>query len=191
MWFTEDAWSPIILCVVIAAIFFIAYVQTQREKFLYPIGLVVLAAITIFFVEQVIVTDLEKIEERLKALVTTFVEESQSTNNGIIPTNVRCFDFFAEANTIDRDRVAKAIAVVSVEDDLRVPSIETTLSDSDSRAVTDFRANGTVSTEVAGGRHFATRWQMTWQKIGGEWKITETRMLDVVSGDPMTIPRVD
>jgi low affinity Fe/Cu permease len=191
MWFTEDAWSPIILCVVIGAIFFIGYVQTQRAKFLYPLGVMVFVAITIFFVELAIVTDLEKVDGRLKELITTFVEESQNTKTGVTPANVRCYDFFTTENTIDRARVARAIGVVNVANDVRVPSIETKLSAEDTRAVTEFRVNGSVSTAATASRRFATRWRVHWQKVGSEWKISETHMLDLINDEELRIPRVD
>jgi hypothetical protein len=191
MWFTEDAWSPIILCIVISAIFFIAYIQTQRAKFLYPIALMAFAAITIFFAEMAIVTDQEKVDLRLRDLITTFIEESQNSKPGVVPANVRCYDFFTEANTTDRSRVAKAISVVEVGNDVRVPSIETKLTNDDTRATTEFRVNGSVSTIATGSRRFATRWRMQWEKVGGEWKISETQMLDLIKDEKISIPRVD
>ena len=76
MWFTEDAWSPIILCTVIAAIFFVAFMTTQRARFLIALPLLLLAALTIYFVEIAIVTDTEQVEQNLLDFVSTFVEES-------------------------------------------------------------------------------------------------------------------
>ena len=75
MWFTEDAWSPIILCTVVAEIFFIAFMTTQRARFLIALPLLLLAAITIYFAEIAIVTDGEQVEKNLHDLVDTFVEE--------------------------------------------------------------------------------------------------------------------
>jgi hypothetical protein len=32
---------------------------------------------------------------------------------------------------------------------------------------------------------------MTWQKQAGEWKITQTKMLNAVNGQEMSVPGVD
>ena len=42
MWFTEDAWSPIILCIVACVIFFIAWSTTRKSKLLIAIPLLLL-----------------------------------------------------------------------------------------------------------------------------------------------------
>ena len=192
MWFTEDAWSPIILCTVIAAIFFIAFMTTQRARFLLALPLLLLAAITIYFVELAIVTDSEQVEKNLLDLVSTFVEESHQFGAGSAakPEQVRCQSFFAENNTIDRTRVVAALMFVQVESDIRVTDVKIQLTNKDTMAVTHFRANATFSAG-SNSSHHPSRWEMTWQKQAGEWKITRTRMLNVVNGQEMRVPGVD
>lgn len=192
MWFTEDAWSPIILCTVIAAIFFVAFMSTQRPKFLAALPLLLLAAITIYFVEIAIVTDLEQVENNLHDLIDTFVEESHQFGVGSSekPEQVRCQSFFAENNTVDRTRVVAALMFVEVENDIRVTDVKIKLTNNDTMAVTHFRANATFSARSQ-STHHPSRWEMTWQKQGGEWKITRTRMLNVVNGQEIRIPGVD
>ena len=192
MWFTEDAWSPIILCTVIAAIFLIAFMTTQRARFLIALPLLLLAAITIYFVEIAIVTDGEQVEKNLHDLVDTFVEESHQFGSGssVIPEQARCQSFFAETNTVDRTRVVAALMFVQVEGNIRVTDVKIQLTNQDTMAVTHFRANATFSTDSNSGHHPA-RWEMTWQKQAGEWKITRTKMLNVVNGQEMQVPGVD
>jgi hypothetical protein len=185
MWFTEDAWSPIILCIVAGAILFIAYVQTQRSKFLYPVPVLVVIIIALFFVEQAVTTDREKVNGRLKELMVTLAEETQAAKSGKIPQNIRCFDYFTEDNVIDRGLVRMAITRYAISD-IRNPSVESELGDDKTTATTDFRANGTYSTNTAGG-HFATRWKLDWRKIGGDWKISKTTMLNVGNGEEMSV----
>lgn len=192
MWFTEDAWSPILLCTVVAAIFFIAFMTTQRARFLIALPLLLLAALTIYFVEIAIVTDTEQVENNLRDLVSTFVEESRQFGVGSIekPEQVRCQSFFAENNTVDRTRVVAALMFVQVEGDIRVTDVTIQLTNRDTMAVTRFRANATFSAGSNTGHH-PSRWEMTWQKQAGEWKITRTRMLNVMNGQEMNIPGVD
>ncbi|NQV24367.1 MAG: nuclear transport factor 2 family protein [Rhodopirellula sp.] len=192
MWFTEDAWSPIILCTVIAAIFFIAFMTTQRARFLLALPLLLLVAITIYFVEIAVVTDSEQVEKNLLDLVNTFVEESHQFGVGsaTTPEQARCQSFFAESNTVDRTRVVAALMFVQVEGDIRVTDVKIQLTNKDTMAVTHFRANATFAAGSQSGHH-PSRWEMTWQKQAGEWKITRTKMLNVVNGQEMQVPGVD
>jgi len=192
MWFTEDAWSPIILCTVIAAIFFIAFMTTQRARFLIALPLLLLAAITVYFVEIAIVTDGEQVEKNLHDLVDTFVEESHQfgSDSSVIPEQARCQSFFAETNTVDRTRVVAALMFVQVEGNIRVTDVKIQLTNQDTMALTHFRANATFSAGSNSGHH-PSRWEMTWQKQAGEWKITRTKMLNVVNGQEMQVPGVD
>lgn len=192
MWFTEDAWSPIILCTVIAAIFFIVFMTTQRARFLIALPLLLLAAVTIYFVEIAIVTNSEQVEKNLHDLVDTFVEESHQFGSGsaTVPEQARCQSYFAETNTVDRTRVVAALMFVQVEGDIRVTDVKIQLTNQDTMAVTHFRANATFSAGSNTGHH-PSRWEMTWQKQAGEWKITRTKMLNVVNGKEMPVPGVD
>ncbi|MFT5094672.1 MAG: hypothetical protein ACKVII_02330 [Planctomycetales bacterium] len=192
MWFTEDAWSPIILCTVIAAIFFIAFATTQRARFLIALPLLLLAAITIYFAEIAIVTDSEQVEKNLQDFVDTFVEESHLLGAGsnAKPEQVRCQSFFAVNNTVDRTRVVAALMFVQVEGDIRVTDVKIQLTNQETMAVTHFRANATFSAGSNTGHH-PSRWEMTWQKQAGEWKITQTKMLNAVNGQEMSVPGVD
>lgn len=192
MWFTEDAWSPIILCVVAAVIFFVAWSTTRKSAFLLALPLLLLLAITLFFVERAIVTDREQVEQNLYGLIDTFVEESQQLGmtSQEIPDQVRCHHYFAESNTTDRTRVAAALMVVSINDGISVKDVEVRLTNENTRAITHFRANATLTAGSFSGHH-PSRWELSWQKEGGEWKVTRTRMLNAVSGEEQTIPRVD
>ena len=194
MWFTEDAWSPIILCVIAAVIFLIAWSTTQRPRLLLGVPLLLIAAVVIYFVEQSIVTDLEQVEADLHSLVTTFVEESQQMRPGAgqAPDALRSLEFFSEQNTTDRARVVAAVSLVTVDPALRITDVQTRLTNENTRAVTHFRANGNVSLSGAGGGgHFSSRWELTWQQEGGRWTVTRTKMLNVMTGEEQSIPKID
>ena len=192
MWFTEDAWSPIILCVVAGAIFFITWSTTRKSAFLLALPVLLLIAITIFFIERAVVTDSEQVEQNLFSLIETFVEESQQLGmgSGEIPGQVRCHHYFSVLNTTDRNRVVAALMVVSISDGISVKDVQTRLTNENTRAITHFRANAVVSAGSFSGHH-PSRWELSWQKEAGEWKITRTRMLNVVTGEERRIPRVD
>jgi len=194
MWFTEDAWSPIILCVIAAVVLLIAWSTTQRARLLLGVPLLLLACVVIYFVEQSIVTDLEQVEDDLHSLLHTFVDESQEVRPGAgqAPDSLRSLDFFSAQNTTDRARVAAAVNLVVVDPAIRITDVQTRLTNENTRAVTHFRANGNVSLSGAGGGgHFSSRWELTWQKEGDRWAVTRTKMLNVMSGEEQRIPRID
>lgn len=186
MWFTEDAWSPIIACLVGCGVLFGVYAVTQRSKLLTGIPVLLVIAVLAFFVDKAVVTDRERVELTLLDLINTFVEESQQANKNKEP---QCLRFFSEQNNRDRLRVGAAVVFVRV-DDPRVTDVQIQMTNQNTRAITHFRANGNV-TVGGGGGHHASRWELTWQKEAGEWKVTTTRMLNVMTGEEQAIPRVD
>ena len=192
MWFTEDAWSPIIVIGGAASICCIAWSSTQRSRYLTAIAVLAFCAILTHFVEQAVVTEGEKVEIALHALLDTFIAESQSINSLQQAQAVQSERFFSEQNVTDRARVRAAVILVNVATDTRITDVQIQLTNQDTRAITHFRANGTVSTSMGGGGgHYTSRWELTWQKEAGEWKITRTKMLNPMSGEEQQIPRVD
>ena len=190
MWFTEDAISPMILFGVVAIGLYVAWTSTRQRKYLTWAVIAVAAAVVVFVAEQAIVTDPEKVESTLLELIDTFIEESRTVTGSSAPAVVRCHSFFAADNASDRGRVTAALLLVEVQADLRITDVQVRLTNNSTRAITHFRANGTVSVSGA-PYHRPTRWELTWRKDGGEWKVTNTKMLNVMNGDEIPIPRVD
>lgn len=193
MWFTEDAWSPIIVCIVVALICGIAWSTTQRIKYLIAAIIILLGAVTIHFVEQAIVTPSEQVEQNLYDLVLTFARESRElggSSNKPLPDSIQCLRFFSVQDTVDRARVAAALLVADVDEDVRVTDVQIRMTNEDTRAITHFRANATVRAGSFSGHH-ASRWELTWQREGGEWKVTQTKMLNIINGSEQRIPQVD
>ena len=186
MWFTEDAWSPIVMCTLIGGLSLVGALTLQKPKLMLATLVLAIAAVVIYFVEQAIVTDTERIELSLQSLVDTFVSESQANPK---PQQAICANYFGARNTRDRHRIAAAVAIVRVED-LRLTDVSIQLTNQGTRAITQFRANGTVRVGAEGG-HYPTRWELSWQKEAGEWKITNTRMLHAVRDEEIQIPLVD
>lgn len=193
MWFSEDAWSPIIVIAVAAAICFIAWSSTQRSRYLIAVMILALCAVITHFVEQAIVTDGEKVEIDLHNLIDTFIAESQSISSMQQAEVVQSLRFFSDQNASDRARVRAAVILADVSPDTRVTDVQIRLTNENTRAITHFRANGTVSLSGGGGGggHYASRWELTWQKEAGEWKITRVKMLNPMSGEEQRIPRID
>ena len=190
MWFTEDAWSPIILCMVVGVIFLIAWSTSQRPRYLIAIPVIAILAVVIYFAERAIVTDREHVEASLLDLINTFVEESQviGTSGNEVPPDTKCLEFFSAQNVTDRARVSAALVFVSVNDDIRVTDVSIKLTNENTRAITHFRANATFSATGLDGGYHPSRWELTWQKEGDEWKVTRTKYLNIMTGDEQRIP---
>jgi len=81
------------------------------------------------------------------------------------------------------------LALVTIEGELRITDVQTELRSDDSIATTHFRANGAASFGGISGRT-PTRWELTWQQIGGEWKVTKATRLNPITGEqlqPMSV----
>lgn len=77
-----------------------------------------------------------------------------------------------------------ALTIVDIPEPVRISDVRTTMSNNNSRAVTQFRASAVV--HVAGsadGVHYPTRWELTWQVEQGEWKILRATRLHIMTGE--------
>ncbi len=177
-WFTENPWPVVVACVALGSIFLGMGLQGNRKRN-WGIGLIFfLSAGMVYYVESIIVTEAEKVElaihESVQACIDGDVEgvlEHVSVNNIVLQGVVRA-----------------GLALVDIHEDMHVTDLSVTMLAGDTRAKSHFRVNGTVSLNKLNHQgHAATRWNVTWQKEGGEWKIIEVDRLDPVTGQSMNI----
>ncbi len=79
-----------------------------------------------------------------------------------------------------------ALATVTGVNNLRITDVSVEMLSQGSRARCHFRANGRF--EVIGFGdigHQATRWELTWQREGGAWKVIRIRRLNPITGEEM------
>jgi hypothetical protein len=169
MWFTETPWPPFCICSVIAAIFFAQwYVHRGPRQLKLAIGFLALGGLVIV-VERLIVTEPERVENHVHELARAFEAGDAS----------RCVDFFSLHDSQDRALVENAIGAAHIVGHIRITDMSVQMSSAESRATTTFRASATV--DIQGHeQHGATRWELTWQREGGEWKINRLRRLHFV-----------
>jgi hypothetical protein len=178
MWFTETPWPPIIVLAAVAIAFAVAFISTQRTKFIAPILLLAALAIIVYVVEQQVVTERERVEQSIHDVATAF--QSQDVEGTL--------EHFSEQALLLRAAVMGAVAAVQVQDDLRITDVSIEMKNADSRARAHLRANGTF--EVVGYGdvgHQPTRWNVDWQKEGGQWRIIYVERLDPITGEVMGI----
>lgn len=187
MWLTETAW-PLILIFSILGVLCLAGWQAQGRK-LYFVGLLVMVLLAgaTYWTEAVIVTETERVEQAVYGLVATFQEESQLYGATSLPsadTPLRTLEFIS-TNAADIQNMARgAMLMVSVGDDMRLTDLQIDMRSNNSRAITHFRVNATVDISAFGiSQRQPSRWEVTWQREGGEWKVIRVDRLNVVTGE--------
>ncbi len=192
MWFTETAWPPIIILGVIGVLLFLGWMSQRRAGYLAGVFACLGLCSIVWLAEQQIVTERELVEQRLHDFAT--IVQRESLQRGIANLVLggpepKTFEFIsANANDV-RELARQALDMVDIQDDVRISDVRTTLTNNQSRAVTQFRATASVSVAAYGnvGRQ-PTRWELTWQRENGIWKVASATRLNFMSGQPMANP---
>ena len=176
MWFTETPWPPILAISVLAALLIAAAYSKQRSIYLLGVAALVLISGAIYVVERLIVTESEKVEASVYGITSAF---QRADLEGTL-------EFFSPEDSEDRALVETALNMVTVEDDLRITDVQITMSAEETLAVSHFRANATVHAKGYGNisRH-PSRWELTWRREQGEWRVVRVQRLHPLSGDPI------
>jgi hypothetical protein len=179
MWFTETPWPPILIGSVLAVLLVAAWQATGRASHL--IGVAALAVLSggVYLAERWIVTPAEEIEAAVYGLATSFQQRNLEA----------CLDHISASAPLDRGLVAGAMNLVEVEDDLRITDLSVDMKAENSRGISHFRANATVSVKGFGnqGRQ-PTRWLLTWQREAGRWRVIRIQRLNTITGEPIGNP---
>tara|TARA_R110002111_G_scaffold108086_1_gene166734 strand:- start:31193 stop:31735 length:543 start_codon:yes stop_codon:yes gene_type:complete len=179
MWITETAIPPMLVCSVLAVILIVQWHLKRQVKYL--AGSIVMLALVIgfYFLELSIVTARERVEADLYGLTTAFQnKEVETTLSYISPRALPL-----------RAMVQAALTLVTIDGELRITDVQTELRSEDSVATTHFRVNGAATYGSISGRT-STRWELTWQRMGGEWKVTKARRLNPITGEELPLMTV-
>ncbi|WP_299468876.1 hypothetical protein [uncultured Gimesia sp.] len=179
MWITETAIPPMLICSVLAVILIVQWHSKRQTKYLAGSIVMFVLVIGFYFLELSIVTTRERVEADLNGLVTAFQKkEVDTTLNYISPRALPL-----------RQLVQAALTLVTIDGELRITDVQTELRSEDSVATTHFRGNGAATYGGVSGRA-ATRWELTWQQMGGEWKVTKVRRLNPITGEELPLMAV-
>jgi len=192
MWFTETAWPPIIMLGVVGVLLFLGWISQRRSGYLVGVFVCLGLCGVVWFVEQQIITEREIVETRLYDFATTVQRESlqRGVANLILGgPEPETFKFISATANDVREFARQALAMVDIQEDVRISDVRTNLTNNQSRATTQFRATATVSVTAYGnvGRQ-PTRWELTWQRENGIWKVTRVTRLNFMSGEPLINP---
>jgi hypothetical protein len=178
MWFTETPWPPIFILLVVCCFLVAAWQGSKRAVYLIWVGVLLAACAGVYFYEQATVTESERVEQNVHDLVHAFQRKDKQTT----------LNFFSPQADQFRSTVEKAIELVDVRDDVDVKDVNILMMSENTQAVSQFRANATVSVRgLVDYTHQPSRWELTWQKEAGEWKIVAVQRLNPVTGEKMGI----
>jgi hypothetical protein len=172
-WFTENPWPPIFILGLVVCALLAVWSSQKRGIWLIGVLVAVMLAGAIFFVEKSIVTERERIEQKVLDLTAAFQLKDHD----------RTLSFFSAQEPELRQTAENALQWVTL-DDLDVKDFDVRLFGEGTGAVSRFRANGNGSGFGLRG-HFATRWDVTWQKEGGDWKIIAVQRLGTLKDEKL------
>lgn len=173
-WITENPW-PLIIPLVSAAV--IAVLMMERRGTLTAVGLLA-AALLIFVVEDYIVTPGETVEKELHRMLDAFKAED------IRQVHLQISD---DAPKL-RETASRGIEMIRLHSGFHLKDVQITVQPGGNQAVAHLRANGRATLlKSSYDQQVATRWETTWTKHGDDWKLSEVKRLDVISGDEIGI----
>lgn len=173
-WITENAWPLIVVCLTLGVMSAVMFGARGR---LVALGFI-LAAGLFWWIEAKIVTESEVLEKDLQTLLDAFKHQDETAIHGHIS---------AEAPNL-KSIATQGMNMVKLDPAFHMKDIQITLSDEGQTATAHLRANGRAALKNAAyDQTVATRWETTWKKEAGRWKLRAVRRLDVVSGQEMGI----
>ncbi len=172
MWFTEDPWPPVLILAVFAVVFGLAWNATRRKVFLLLAAGMLFLGFAVFVGEEMIETESEKVQSRVLALADAVRHGEKEQVQGY---------FAADAQSL-RQQVAAHVDDIQFEE-LRITGLKVEVNPEGTQAQSDFHANGSGTFRKTLSSNFATRWNLTWQKEAGVWKVVQIERLDPIQGN--------
>ncbi|MFM9960314.1 MAG: hypothetical protein ACKV2Q_03715 [Planctomycetaceae bacterium] len=192
MWFTETPWPPILVLSVIGVLLLLGWLSQRKTGYLAGLALCVALCGFVFVVEQQIVTESERVEQRLEDFAAAFQRDSlkRGVLNAIVgggPEPESMKFLMKDADEVRR-MAEQALNMVDIQDDVRISDVHTKLTNNSSRAITQFRASASVTFGGYNAARQPSRWELTWGKEDDEWKVLRATRLHFLSGQPLDSP---
>ena len=177
MWFIEDPWPPLFIGTLCGIVLLVVWAANARRSMLRGGLLCLLIGGSAWPIDMLVVTDAEQVE-----LLVTDLADS------VVAGNIEAtLSHISEREVALRLAVTAGMNLVTVQN-VRITDTSVEMLADNSRAKVHCRANGTLSIgNVSMSRHFPSRWNLTWQREGDEWKIIEVQRLNVVTGEEVEL----
>jgi ketosteroid isomerase-like protein len=159
-------WPLFFLCLTLSAALFGQWVLQRGRRQLLASTIFLAAAGAIFIADKLIITETKRVEAGIYGLAKAFQAGDVE----------RCLDFFSAQDKADRQLVGQAAGMVEIEGPIRISDMTVEMSSAESRAIAKFRASATAKYQGHSDRGH-TRWELTWQREGNDWKIVRVRRL--------------
>lgn len=174
MWFTENAWQPMLLFALLGMICGMTWYRRLQSRYLIMLGACLVLSGATWFIERTIVTNREQVHDSIVGITSAFQKRDLDQTVGYVSKQAQDLRFL----------IGYAYNLVEIKDDMRVTDIEIDLKNRNSRAKSRFRVNGTINALQGGYTgHQPTRWEATWQIEEGEWRMIDIIQLDPISGN--------
>lgn len=159
-------WPLFVVCLVVSAALFGQWVLQRRRRQLVASAGFLAAAALIALTDALVVTEPKRVAANIESLAKAF-------HDGKVDT---CLGFFSDRDEADRELIRRAAGLVEFEGPIRISDLSIDMSSAQTRAVATFRAS--ASAKFQGHRDRGrTRWELTWQREGPDWKIIRVRRL--------------
>ena len=177
MWFTENAWQPILLFTLLAMAAGMVWYRRLQSRYLIAMVCCLILIGATWVVERSIVTPRERVHDSVVGIVTAFQQRDLDRTIGYVSNQAKDLKLL----------IGTAHNLVEVKDDMRLTDINTELLNHDTRAKSKFRVNATVQARQGNYTgHQPTHWEITWQLEGGEWKMINLLRLDPITSNVIT-----
>lgn len=178
MWLLETAWPPIVILLVLSAVFFSKWKESRKKSLLITSVVMLILTPLIYVVELKVVTENEILEQKVMDFTSNFQQKNLE----------KTLSFIHEKNKSDEFRVKNSFKVLDVSDDLRITDIRVKISDNGTSGITHFRANASILYQGHDMGHHPSRWNVYWHKADEEWKVIQVDRLDPINGKVIRIP---
>jgi hypothetical protein len=177
-WLTENPWPPIFILGIAAGVMVAVWTTQKRGAWLVAAMTAVVAAAAVYLVEKAIVTEGERVEQHVRDLVEAFVRGDRD----------RVVSFFSARAPELRTLALRGMDLVEFPSGIDVKDVSVRVTNENTRAVSLFRANGVVAVKGLGAQQpMPSRWQVTWQNEGNDWKIVEVVRLHPYKDESMPV----
>ena len=177
MWFTENPWPPMLIAALAAVVFLMLWSSNRRGLHFVLAAACLLAGAGIYLLERLIVTEGERLQQRVVQLCLDFRDKKPAVVGYVSDSFPQLKDMFTEA-----------LATVTIQSDLRMSDFQVKLTDDHSHGTVRFRANATINVSGYGDVGYQpAQLELVFQREKGEWKIIEIKRFNPINGKELDV----
>ncbi|MEW4487638.1 hypothetical protein AB1L42_06125 [Thalassoglobus sp. JC818] len=171
MWFTENAWQPMLLFAILAMIAGFGWYRRLQARYLVlcfcSLGMMGVA----WFADQAIVTERERVHDAILEIAHSFAAKDFDGVHSRI-----------SQRSLDLQSLADLAMNFATLKDMRVTDIQIDLKSEETRAISRFRVNALITSEQGSIRK-PTYLEARWQTEEGRWRMIDVKALDPITGN--------